>query len=97
MTPKSSHGAVPQSTGAGIGERQRLHKRRKGRRLADLRRTGARNRGREPPTRGEVDFLVVELGKNIHDMVLKMYEGIGISWTLAQIRLDSLMAIEFRR
>jgi aryl carrier-like protein len=44
-----------------------------------------------------VDFIAVELGKRVHDLMLKPYEHIDISWTLAQIGLDSLMAIELRR
>ena len=44
-----------------------------------------------------VDFLAVELGKRIHDLMLKPYKHIDISWTLAQIGLDLLMAIELRR
>jgi aryl carrier-like protein len=57
-----------------------------------------RELGDESLLRGEgVDFLAVEMGKKIHDLMLKPYEEIEISRTLAQIGLDSLMAIELRR
>jgi hypothetical protein len=48
--------------------------------------------------RGEgVDFPAVEVGKMIHNLMLKPHEEIAIGWTQAQIGLDSLMAIELRR
>lgn len=49
-------------------------------------------------TSGEsIDFLALEVGKKIHDLMLKPDEEVDISLTLAQIGLDSLMAIELRR
>jgi hypothetical protein len=54
-----------------------------------------RETGDESLLRGEgVGFLAVEVGKKIHDLMLKRYKEIGIGRTLAQIGLDSLMAIE---
>lgn len=50
------------------------------------------------PTSGEtIDFIAFEIGKKIHDLMLKPDEEVDISLTLAQIGLDSLMAIELRR
>ncbi|ROV97139.1 hypothetical protein VMCG_07466 [Cytospora schulzeri] len=44
-----------------------------------------------------VDFLALEIGKKIHDFMLKPDEEVDTSLTLGQIGLDSLMAIELRR
>ncbi|KAB8228276.1 polyketide synthase fgnA [Aspergillus alliaceus] len=44
-----------------------------------------------------IDFLALEVGKKIHDLMLKPDEEVNIGLTLAQIGLDSLMAIELRR
>jgi len=56
LAPQSTHGAVPQSAGVGVGERQRRQKRREGERPAGLPGTGARDGGREPLTRGGGGF-----------------------------------------
>lgn len=57
-----------------------------------------REMGDEGLLRGEgVDFLAFEVGKKIHDLMLKPDEEVEIGRTLAQIGLDSLMAIELRR
>ncbi|KAH3942932.1 hypothetical protein HBI24_080280 [Parastagonospora nodorum] len=59
-----------------------------------------RELGDESLLRGEgVDFLAVELGKKIYDLMLKPHdeEEMDTGRTLAQIGLDSLMAIELRR
>lgn len=44
-----------------------------------------------------IEFLALEIGKKIHDLMLKPDEEVNISLTLVQIGLDSLMAIELVR
>lgn len=44
-----------------------------------------------------VDFLAAETGRKIYDLMLKPEEKVDVGLTLAQIGLDSLMAIELRR
>jgi aryl carrier-like protein len=57
-----------------------------------------REMGDETLLQGEgVDFIAVEVGRKIHDLMLKPNDEIEIGRTLAQIGLDSLMAIELRR
>ncbi|EAW22080.1 beta-ketoacyl reductase [Aspergillus fischeri NRRL 181] len=57
-----------------------------------------REMGDEGLLRGEgVDFLTVEVGKTIYDLMVKPDDEVEIGRTLAQIGLDSLMVIELRR
>ncbi|OTA99530.1 hypothetical protein M426DRAFT_269167 [Hypoxylon sp. CI-4A] len=44
-----------------------------------------------------IELLSLEIGRKMHDFMLKASDEIDISLTLGQIGLDSLMAIELRR
>ncbi|KAI2617780.1 hypothetical protein GGR54DRAFT_640866 [Hypoxylon sp. NC1633] len=44
-----------------------------------------------------LDFLAHEIGRKIYDFLLKPEEEVDVGLTLAQMGLDSLMAIELRR
>ncbi|KAI8956900.1 hypothetical protein F5Y11DRAFT_125320 [Daldinia sp. FL1419] len=47
--------------------------------------------------KNNIEFLANEIGKKIYDFLLRPDEEVDINQTLAQMGLDSLMAIELRR
>ncbi|KAI1806276.1 hypothetical protein F4811DRAFT_550999 [Daldinia bambusicola] len=47
--------------------------------------------------KSSIEFLANEIGKKIYDFLLRPDEEVDINLTLAQMGLDSLMAIELRR
>lgn len=47
--------------------------------------------------KSSIDFLAREIGTKIYDFLLKPDEEVDVGLTLAQVGLDSLMAIELRR
>ncbi|KAK6956533.1 hypothetical protein Daesc_001811 [Daldinia eschscholtzii] len=64
-----------------------------------LRQVTTAGEGREAllKAKSSIKFLATEIGKKIYDFLLRPDEEVDINLTLAQMGLDSLMAIELRR